>query len=92
MFLKFLSLAGRALSPIIVGSGRNKGTQHIWADAVFIRDIFKQPEMPPQKLLKLAMLAYIYGRQDLTYHCFQHYDKLKGTDLKGLFFALDSIR
>jgi FkbM family methyltransferase len=92
MFHKFLSLAGRALTPIVVGNSPNKGTQHIWADAVFIRDIYKIPELSPQKLLKLAILAYIYGSQDLTYHCFQHYDKLNGTDLKGLFFALDSIR
>lgn len=91
MFHKFLTLAGRALSPIVVNNP-NYPTQHIWSDAVFIRDIFKIPELSPQKLLKLGMLAYLYGSRDLTYHCFQHYDKLKGTDLKGLFFTLDSVR
>lgn len=89
MFHKFLGLAGRALSPIAVHNNPNYATQHIWSDAVFIRDIFKIPELSPHKLLKLGMLAYLYGSPDLTYHCFQHYDKLNGTDLKGLFFALD---
>ena len=88
MFHKFLGLAGRALSPIVVGNNPNNATQHIWSDAVFIRDIFKIPELPPQKLLKLGMLAYLYGSPDLTYHCFQHYDKQNGTGLKGSFFTL----
>jgi len=88
MFHKFLGLAGRALSPIVVGGNPNIPTQHIWSDAVFIRDIFKIPELSAQKLLKLGMLAYIYGSPDLTFYCFQHYDKQNGTDLKGAFFAL----
>jgi len=92
MFHKFLGLAGRALSPIVLGNNPNIATQHIWSDAVFIRDIFKIPELSPHKLLKLGMLAYLYGSSDLTYHCFQHYDKLNGTDLKGLFLALNSTR
>lgn len=90
MFHKFLGVSGRALSPIIVGNNPNFATQHIWSDAVFIRDIFKIPELPPQKLLKLGMLAYLYGSSDLTYYCFRHYDQQKGTDLKGLFFTLES--
>jgi FkbM family methyltransferase len=82
MFHKFLGLAGRALSPIAVNNDPNFPTQHIWSDAVFIRDIFKIPELSSHKLLKLGMLAQLYGSPDLTYHCFQHYDKLNGTDLK----------
>lgn len=92
MFRKFLGLAGRALSPIVLSNNPNIATQHIWSDAVFIRDIFKIPELPPHKLLKLGMLAYLYGSPDLTYHCLQHYDNLNGTDLKKSFFTLDSPR
>lgn len=88
MFHKFLGLAGRALSPLVVGDNPNFATQHHWSDAVFIRHIFKIPELSPPKLLKLGMLAFIYGSPDLTYHCFQHYDKQKGSDLKGSFLAL----
>ncbi|MFZ2160920.1 MAG: FkbM family methyltransferase [Sideroxyarcus sp.] len=88
MFHKFLGLFGSALSPIVVNNDPNFVTQHIWSDAVFIRDIFKIPELSSHKLLKLGMLAYLYGSPDLTYHCFHHYDKLNETDLKGLFLAL----
>jgi hypothetical protein len=87
MFHKFLGLAGRALSPVIVNNNPNTATQHIWSDAVFIKDIFKIPELPSQKVLKLAMLAYIYNSPDLTYFCFQHYDQLNGTNLKSLFLS-----
>lgn len=88
MFHKFLGMAGRALSPITVNSDINHGTQHCWTDAVFIKDILKVPTLSPQKLLKLAMFAYLYNSPDLTYHCFQHYDNLKGTDLTGLFRSM----
>lgn len=88
MFHKFLGLAGRALSPIVIDNNPNIATQHIWSDAVFIKDILKISELSPRKLLKLAMLAQLYGSPDLTYHCFHHYDQLNGTDLKGSFLAL----
>lgn len=87
MFHKFLGLCGRALSPVKLNNDPNYVTQHIWSDAVFIKDVLKIPELPPQKLLKLGMLAYLYDSPDLTYYCFQHYDELNGTDLKGLFLS-----
>lgn len=92
MFHKFLGVSGRALSPITIDNDPRIPTQDIWSDAVFIRDIFKIPELPPQKLLKLAMLAFLYGSPDLTHHCFQHYDNLKGTDLKNSFLSLDNTQ
>ena len=91
MFHKFLELAGRSLSPIVVEKNNpNKATQHIWSDAIFIRDIFKIPELMPDKLLKLGMLAFLYHSPDLTYYCFHHYDTKNGTDLKGSFLKLGS--
>lgn len=90
MFHKFLGLAGRALSPIVLDKNPNAATQHMWSDAVFIRDIFKISELSPQKLLKLGLLAQLFGSPDLSYRCFQHYDKLSGTDLKGSFLNLSS--
>jgi len=90
MFHKFLGLAGRTLSPIIMNNDPNEATQHVWSDAVFIRDIFKIPELSAHKLLKLGMLAYLYGSPDLTYHCFQLYDNLKGSSLAKSFLSPDS--
>ena len=85
MFHKFLGLCGRALSPSIIGNRPNYATQHIWSDAVFIRTILKIPELPSDKLLKLGVLAFLYGSQDLTHHCFEHYDKLNRTELSKEF-------
>ena len=85
MFHKFLGMAGRSLAPIAINNDPNIPTQHCWSDAVYVKDILKIKDLSLPKLLKLGMLAYLYGSPDLTYYCFQYYDKQKGTDLKGSF-------
>ena len=88
MFHKFLTRGTRSLAPIILNNNACVGTQDIWADALFISDPLRIPALPAQKLLKLAMLAQIYDSPDLTFYCFQHYDRLKGSDLKQQFVTL----
>ncbi len=88
MFHKFLTRGTRSLAPIILNNDSSVGTQDIWADALFIADPLRIPALPAQKLLKLAMLAQIYDSPDLTFYCFQHYDRLKGSDLKQQFVTL----
>lgn len=83
MFHKFLGMAGRALSPITIDNNPNTVIQHCWSDAIFIRNVLKIPELSVHKLLKLGVLAYMYDSPDLTYYCFQHYDKLKENEIKG---------
>ena len=41
MFHKFLGLSGRSLKPVILKNNINFPTQHMWSDAVFIKNIFK---------------------------------------------------
>jgi len=79
MFHKFLGMAGRTLKPIITNNDRNFPSQHIWSDAVFIKDVFKIPELSSTKLLKLGFLAYLYGSFDVTFQCFKIYDEKNGT-------------
>ncbi len=81
MFHKFLGLAGRSIKPVILQNNINFGTQHMWSDAVYIKDIEKLNKVPPDSLLKLALLATLYGSPDVTYHCFELYDELKKTNL-----------
>lgn len=88
MFHKFLGLAGRTLSPITIDNNPNLATQHCWSDAVFIRDIFKVPDLTSDQLLKLSMLAFLYGSPDLTFHALQHFDKLMGTKSSASFLNL----
>lgn len=82
MFHKFLNLAGRSLKPIVENNNPNIGSQHMWADAIYIQDIFKISSFNPQRLLKLGLFAYLYRSVDLTYFCFSLYDKQFGTDIK----------
>ena len=67
MFHKFLALRGRTLKPVVLGNDINFATQHIWSDAVFIKNILKISELNNSQLLKLAIFSYLYGSPDLTY-------------------------
>ena len=75
MFNKFLGLAGRSLKPIIIDNNTNYASQHIWSDAVFIYHVQKIPNLNDEKLLKLSLLACVYGSIDLSFFCLSHYDK-----------------
>jgi FkbM family methyltransferase len=79
MFHKFLGLAGRTVRPTIVNDDPNFAVQHLWADAVFIRDLLRLSELTSPKLLKLSLLSNLYGSPDLTFHCLNLYDKQCGT-------------
>ena len=81
MFHKFLDLAGRTLKPFVIGEKSDFATQHMWSDAVFIRDIDILTELAPSKLLKMGLLSYIYGSPDVTYQCFKIYDDKMNTHI-----------
>jgi FkbM family methyltransferase len=81
MFHKFLYLEGRALRPVVIDNDPNRSSQHIWSDAMYIRHVQAIPDLSFQQLLKLSVLAAVYGSPDLSYYCLAHYDKRKGTAL-----------
>lgn len=85
MFQKFLGVGGRTLSPIILKNNVNFATQHIWSDAVFIKNILKISELDNSHLLKLSIFAYIYGSLDLTFFCLSIYDKKNNSNTLELF-------
>lgn len=90
MFHKFLGMAGRSLKPIILENNPNFPTQHMWSDAVFIKNIFEIPKLSSPKLLKLGLLAFIYGSPDVTFQCFKIYDDRNGTSLQRAFLDLNT--
>lgn len=90
MFHKFLRTGGRSLKPIVLGNDPNFPIQYVWSDAVFIKDIFKIPDLPSGKLLKMGLLAFIYGSPDVTFHCFKHYDEKMGTSIHKRFLDVGS--
>jgi len=75
MFNKFLSIAGRSLRPILLEKNPNTMSQQLWADAVFIHHVQKIKNLNNEKLLKLSLIACVYGSVDLTFFCLSHYDQ-----------------
>jgi FkbM family methyltransferase len=75
MFSKFLGMGGRSLKPLVFNNDLNFASQHIWSDAVFIRHVQKIPQLSDEKLLKLSLLAAVYGIADLTVYCLSKFDE-----------------
>jgi FkbM family methyltransferase len=78
MFHKLLGMAGRALKPTLMNDDRNFAVQHLWSDAMFVRDILQLGELAPDKLLKLAVFANLYRSPDLMFHCLERYEQRRG--------------
>jgi FkbM family methyltransferase len=81
MFHKFLGLAGRALRPIVLHNDPNFASQHIWSDAMFVRHVQRFADLDATQLLKLAVLAFLYGSPDLAFYGLKRYDTRHGTGL-----------
>jgi FkbM family methyltransferase len=81
MFHKFLGMAGRTLQPLIVDNNPNFASQHMWSDAVFIRNILALTGLSSEKLLKMGILSYLYNSPDVTYRCFEIYDERNQSSL-----------
>ena len=81
MFNKFLGLSGRALKPLILNKDLNKASQHMWSDAVFIKNIEVIQNLSDEKLLKLSILSAAYFSMDLTFFCLSIYDRRYSSNL-----------
>lgn len=87
-FHNFLGLAGRALKPSLVNNDPNYPSQHIWTDAIFLKDLMQLDAFSSDQLLKLSVLASIYGILDVPLYCFMEYDRRHGTGIaRELLFA-----
>ncbi len=80
-FHKFLGLSGRSLKPIVVNNDPYFATQHMWTDAMFIKDITKLDAFSSDQLLRLAVFTFIYGSPDVSIYCLTEYDRRQGTDI-----------
>ncbi len=80
-FHKFLGMAGRALKSTIVNNNPNSATQHMWADTMFVKNLMEFDAFSSDQLLKLAVLASMYGSQDVSTYCLKEYDKRQGTEI-----------
>ncbi len=88
MFHKFLDIGGRSLLPVKLNDNINFATQHIWSDAVFVKNILEINQLDDIQLLKLSVFAFLYGSPDLTFFCLLNYDKKKQTDISESFKSI----
>jgi len=79
MFHKLPGFAGRALRPMMMDNNPNFASQHIWSDAMFARHVERFADLTDRPLLKLAVLALVYGSPDVAYFGISRYDAKRGT-------------
>ncbi|MHC4075681.1 MAG: FkbM family methyltransferase [Planctomycetota bacterium] len=79
LFHKFFRgvITGRTFKPLIVNSNTNQGlSQALWSDAIFVKNFLHYDQMPPEKLLKLAVILHdVYGSYDLVHYILSEFDK-----------------
>jgi FkbM family methyltransferase len=88
MFHRFLGLAGRAYSPLMMNGDPNAPiSQMLWSDAVYVPDWNRLDRLEPERLLKLAALMHeIYGSIDLCHLVLATYDRQCATSHAERYF------
>jgi hypothetical protein len=87
-FSKFLEVGGRALKPTILNNNPNLPGQFMWSDSLFFKDPMHLDAFSSDQLLKQAVLALMYGSQDVSLYCFMEYDRRHSTTIaRELVFA-----
>jgi FkbM family methyltransferase len=82
---KLDSIQGRALAPLMKNNDPfGPLSQILWADAaVYVRSFMTFDQMPPEKLLKLAIILHeVYGSVDMVALALSHYDAISNTNLR----------
>lgn len=69
--------SGRCYWPFVFNNQPNSnGSQHMWTDAIYIRDVRRMKELSPQHLLKTAVLVHeLVDSFDLAALLLKHYDE-----------------
>jgi len=85
MLHKFLGYGTRSLKPMILNQNKNFGTQLIWSDALFIRNVINASKLSNEDLMKSAVMSYIYKSPDLTYFYLMKFDEKNNSSFCNLF-------
>jgi len=80
VFHRFASLHGRPMKPLhLAANPLQPISQQLWADAVYVRDMWELQRHSPDQLLKLALILHeIYHSYDVVLHVLQKYDATMG--------------
>ena len=65
-------------------------SQHMWSDALFIKKFEEIRKLTSSKLLKLSIIAAIYGSPDISFNCFKIFDEINNTNLTKELVKLSS--
>ena len=80
---RILAVASRAFKPLINDNNPDApGSQALWCEAVYIRNFMSLDALPPEKLLKLALMLHtIYRSIDTCAFVLQAYQRKSGERL-----------
>lgn len=81
VFHKFIGGAGRTVKPVVFNNDANHLNQQMWADALFIRNLFQLEALSPEQLLKMALFLSLYGSPDVAHFLLSEHDRRTGTTL-----------
>ena len=81
-FHRFTPIHSRVLKPLVVNNDIYAGmSQQLWSDAVYVRPFIDFPDLEPEQLLKIAVLANdLYQSYDLALLALQHLAAREGSD------------
>jgi FkbM family methyltransferase len=84
-FHRFEPLTSRVLAPMTINNNPYAGlSQVLWGDSVFVRDFTRLDQLPPGKLLKLAIILHdVYGSYDLALTALFAHDRATRTNSAG---------
>lgn len=87
IFHRFNRMHGRMLKPLLLNNNPELHTQHLWTDALFVRDYLAPEGLEPPQLLKAAVLADLYGSIDLAAWWLAAHDQRGGAQYRDAYIA-----
>jgi len=78
---KLVDIAGRGIRPFVMdGNPFKPVSQLLWADAIYIKDFTRFDRLPPEMLLKIAVVLHeVYSSIDMVAFALKAYDAQRGT-------------
>lgn len=86
-FHRFFVLRGRALKPTVIQNNPEFATHHLWSDALFFKEITQQTNLTDEQLVKMGIIADMYGSPDLAVVCFMEYDRRRQTQITQAYLG-----
>jgi FkbM family methyltransferase len=72
---KLLRLGGRSARPFVMNKDPNSAVQHMWADALYVRDFFSLGALELDALYKLAVAFDLYDSTDMAHLVLSEVDR-----------------